>query len=151
LRRSCTRGKQLVDALVVLAQVLALAQGGAELEVLEHRQLAEQAAVLRHDRQAAGDPRRHVHVVDLLAVEQHAPASRAHDAEDRLQRRRLARGVAAEQADQLAGADLERDPFEDPHLAVVGGDVVERQQRRPVPGCGARRAHFASASGLRPR
>src|SRR6185312_7679061 len=68
-------------------------------------------------------PARHV-----LARQQHAARARSHDPEDRLQRGRLARRVAAQQADQLAGADLQRDALEDPHLRVVRRDVVEAEE-----------------------
>src|SRR5205807_1485360 len=102
---------------------------GAHLEVLLHGHRREQAAVLGDDRHPARDavarrPRGHV-----LAVELDAPAARLDDAEDRLQRRRLAGRVSAEQADELARPHLERDLLEDADLAVVRVDVGEPKQR----------------------
>ncbi len=146
--------EQLEHALVVGCQVLAaLSQRRAELEVLAHRQLPEQAAVLGHDRETSGDPGGYAEGVDLLAVEHHAAAARAPAIpEDRLQRRRLSGGVAPEQTYELARVDLERDPPEDPHLPVIGRDVLERQQRRPCRRLGrCCRSLLGSASGLRPR
>ena len=51
------------------------------------------------------------------------------DADQRLQQRRLAGAVAAEQRDDLVLVQREADIVEDVALAVEGVDVVERQQR----------------------
>ena len=91
----------------------------------------------------------HVEVVDDLAVDQHAAAVGAHDAEHRLERRRLARGVAAEQADQLARLDADRDALEDAHLAVARRDVIELEQRRASVRRAARRSRSARRRGVR--
>src|SRR5262249_18440560 len=50
--------------------------------------------------------------------------------EDGLERRRLAGGVAAEQAHELAGLDPDREPAQDVDLPVVRVDAVELEQRR---------------------
>ena len=63
---------------------------------------AEQAARLRHQRDAAPDDRLGRQAVDPAALETDAAAMRADHAQDGLHRGRLARGVAAEQADDLA-------------------------------------------------
>src|SRR6185312_9934038 len=68
------------------------------------------------------------------------PVARLHEAEDRLERRRLSRRVAAEQRDELALAHLEVEVLEDVDLPVVGVDRVQPQQR-----CPAVRAHFVLA------
>ena len=60
------------------------------------------------------------------------PGVRAHDAEDRLERRGLAGGVAAEQADELALVHLEVQVLEDVDLPVVGVDALELQQAHLV-------------------
>src|SRR5262249_41348729 len=122
--------EQAVYVLEVVVELLAAAQDRAELEVFPHGHLPEQPAVLGHDRDPARDPLRHGPAGHVLAAQQHPPGARPHDPEDRLQRGRLAGGVAAEQADQLAVADLQRHSLEDPHLGVVGRDVLEAQQRR---------------------
>ena len=63
------------------------------------------------------------------------PVLRPHDPEDRLQRRRLPGRVAAEQRDELAGADLDLDVLEDVDQAVEGVDPGEPEQRLGVVSC----------------
>ena len=53
------------------------------------------------------------------ALEAHVAPARAQQAGDRLQRRRLARAVGAEEGDDLALADRERDALEGADLAVA--------------------------------
>ena len=104
--------------------------------------LLEQATVLRHDRDPGGDALRHRPLRHVLAVQQHPAGARPDDAQDGLQRRRLAGRVPAQQADQLALVHVQRDPLQDPHLAVVRGDLVQAQQlTHPAP---------ARSSGCRP-
>ena len=79
--------------------------------------------------QAGRDPLGDRPAGDVLAVQPHAAGAWPDQAEDGLQRGRLAGRVPAQQADQLACPDLQRYPFQDPHLAVVGGDAVEAEQR----------------------
>src|SRR5581483_4326821 len=134
--------EQLVDAVEVLL-VAAAAQVGAHLQVLEHRHRREQTPVLRHDRDPAGDPVARRPARHVLPAQPHRSAPRPHDAQDRLQRRRLARGVAAEQADELPLVDVDREALQDVDLAVVGVDRVELEQ-----GLGGR--HFFAISP-RPR
>src|SRR5207248_224020 len=111
---------------------------GAHLEVLLHAHRREEPPVLGHDRHPPRDavarrPRR-----DVLARELDPPPPRLHDAEDRLQRRRLPGRVPAEEADELARAHLERDPLQDADLAVVGVYLGEPEQRAVL-------AHAASS------
>jgi hypothetical protein len=108
--------EQRVHPVEVLVELLAAAQHRAKLKVLPHRHLPEQPAVLRHDRDTTGDPLRHRPGRHVLAAEQDPPGARPHDAQDRLERGRLAGGVPAEQADQLTLVHVQRDPFEDPNL-----------------------------------
>ena len=70
---------------------------------------------------------------EILAGQQDAPALRGDDADDRLQQRRLARAVAAEQRDDLVLVHLERRSHDDVTLAVERVDAleVEQQRRRP--------------------
>ena len=51
------------------------------------------------------------------------------EAHDGLERRALADAVAAQQADDLALADVERDAVQDVALAVVGVQVLDRDER----------------------
>src|SRR5262249_21968502 len=101
----------------------------AHLQVLEHAHRREEAPVLGDDRHALRDPIAGRPLGDVLAREAHAALAWAHDAEHGLQRRRLARGVAAEQADELALGDLEVDLLEDADLPVVRDHMVELEER----------------------
>ncbi len=94
--------EERVHALELLPEVRPWAQVRPHLEVLEHRHRAEQAPILRHDREPAPDPVRRRHPRDVLAREPHRARARPDEAEDRLQRRRLPRRVPAEEADELA-------------------------------------------------
>ena len=60
------------------------------------------------------------------------PCARRREAGDRAQRRGLARAVRADQRDDLALLDLERDALERGDVAVVGVDVVELEQRHQL-------------------
>ena len=51
-------------------------------------------------------------------------------AHDRLDRRRAADAVAAEQADDLCFIDVEGDAVQDMALAVIGLEIVDFEQRR---------------------
>jgi hypothetical protein len=124
------RGEQPVDPLEVLGPAGAVAvEVGAHLEVLAHGHGREHPAVLRHDRHAPGDPVAGRAAGDVLVAEPHAPAARPYQPERGLQGGRFAGGVAAQQADQLAGANLQRDALEDAHLPVPGVDRLQAQQR----------------------
>ena len=69
--------------------------------------------------------------------EQHRALARPHQAHDGLERRRLADAVAAEQADDLAGADLQRDAMQDVALAVIGVQALDPDQRLGAVGVAA--------------
>ena len=116
--------EQLVDTFELRLQVGLGAQVGAHLEVLEHGHRPEQPPVLGHDRETALDPVSSRHLRHVLACETNRASARTDDPEDRLQRRRLARRVAAEQADELALVDDEILVLEDVDLPVVGVDAL---------------------------
>jgi hypothetical protein len=84
------------------------------LEQLARAHLRIQAALLGH----VADPRAHARV-DRLAAPPHRPVVRRQQAADDPHRRRLARPVAPDEAEQRAGRDLEAQPVE-------GDDVAER-------------------------
>ena len=108
-----------VDQLVARLEEILAAQAvdrAVELERVERREIPLQlVAIPHHERDLAQ--------VVLLApgrdVSEHPPLARrgVEEAGEHLQRRRLAGAVRAEEADDLARADLERDP-------VDGGDVA---------------------------
>jgi hypothetical protein len=87
---------------------------------LEHR---EQILLDRHAPEDRGllrevadpPPRAQVHrqLGDLLTVERDAAAVRRDQAEDAVERGRLARAVRSEQPDDLAGGDIDRDAVDD--------------------------------------
>src|SRR4051794_14174523 len=130
--------EQRVHAVEVLADAGGIAaREGAHLEVLEDAHAREDAPSLRR----LGDPDLGDLVagetLDLGAVEEDAAGPRRHDARDRPQRRRLARAVGADERDDLALVDLERDALERLDRAVEGMDVLDDEDRLvPVPGAG---------------
>src|SRR6185295_871200 len=77
-------------------------------------------------------------VADQLPVAQPDRALGGHEAHDGLDRRRAPRAVAAEQAHDLALADVHVDAVQDVALAVVGLHALELQQR----------AHRAAPAGV---
>jgi hypothetical protein len=102
-------------------------------EVLPHRQLAKEAAVLGHvDDPAARDPLR-VHPLDPLAVELHRALPRLvlEEAGDAAQERRLACAVGAEDGQDLARVELHRRSREryEP-VEVRGLDPLDAQQHQ---------------------
>src|SRR5438105_3841763 len=73
------------------------------------------------------------------------PSAPPHRARDRTERRRLAGAVRAEDGDELALADRERDAVQRPHRPVARLDVVQLEQAHD----GAPR--YASITALFPR
>ena len=98
-------------------------------QVLAHGHAPEQAARLGHQRDAAADDRLRRQPIDALAGKLHGAGGRAHHAEDGLHGGGLARGVAAEQADDFAGLDADADVVERPDRPVERHDIVKLQQR----------------------
>src|SRR5262249_15872039 len=76
------------------------------LQVLAHGQIREDPAVLRHVADAASGHAKGRQADEILASQQDAAGARRSDADDALERRRLAGAVAPEQAHDLALADL---------------------------------------------
>src|SRR6267142_5356722 len=97
-------------------------------EVLLDGEAREDAALLRTE----GEPeprdliRRQADQLAALQADRAPPA--AHDAHDRLEGRRLAGAVAAQQRHRLAGADLEADAVEHMRLAVPGVEIMDLEQ-----------------------
>src|SRR3984885_2297488 len=67
--------------------------------------------------------------VDALALEHDGSRARRQEAEDDFHRRRFAAGVAAEQADDAALANLEREIEMRLHRAIKGIDAVQCEKR----------------------
>src|SRR5260221_160805 len=78
-----------------------------EAQMLFDRQVLEQMRFVRHERQPALGLER---IVDeVVRVDAHVPRRRPQDAGQRAQRRRLARAVGPDEADDFAVGDLERE------------------------------------------
>ena len=102
----------------------------AQLEVVAHGHGAEEQAALGHERepvahQALGPRRAHLGAV----VADRARAQR-HEPDDRLEQRRLAGAVGADDGHELAGADGEVHVVQHLGLAVAGADRLQLEQRR---------------------
>jgi len=69
------------------------------------------------------------HALQVSTFERDPAAGAARHAHDGLERRRLAHAVAAEEADHLAGAHLDRHAVQHVGFAVVGVDVLEHQHQ----------------------
>src|SRR3954453_18667286 len=122
--------EERVDAVDVLADPGAVAAGErAHLEVLEDRHPREDAPPLGR----LGDPdlgdRVARQALDVAAVEDDPPGPRRDDARDGPQRRRLAGAVGADQRDDLALVDLERDALQRLDRAVERVDVLDDEDR----------------------
>ena len=119
-----------MNALAGLVDLVVVPEVCAHLEVLGDGHRREDAPILGNDRHAAPDPVCGRPVGDVVALQRDSPTPRPYEAERRLERRGLARGISSQQAHDLALGHIDRDPLEDPDLAVVRRDVVEPEQRR---------------------
>src|SRR5262249_41784257 len=126
-------GEQLENAIELEA---ARANLGREQHVLLDVEAGEDAAFLRAERNA--EPRDPVagEADELVAIVADRPGALADDAHDRLERRRLAGAVAAEQRYDLAGEYLEARAVQHMGFAIPGLQPFDREQRR-----GARAKH----------
>src|SRR5438876_514678 len=116
-------------------------------EILAHGEAPKDTAALGHERDAVGGDRLRGAPGDGPAVDRHHAVSRRQQAHDDVQRRRLARTVAAEQAEQAALGEPQRHAVEHVAVGVERVDLaqherVTRQDRSPA--CaGGRRPHPA--------
>ena len=129
-------------ALTILRPPLVAAPIAAEIEILAHRQIGENAPAFRHVDEPARDDLRRLGALDGHAVEMDRTGAGAHDARDRAIERRLAHAVGAEHGDDLAGVDAQVDAAQNLGLAVAGAEVAHREQRLSCP-CAA--SSFAAA------
>jgi hypothetical protein len=106
-------------------------QVAAELEVLEHRHLREEAAALGHDGDAGAQYVRRQRL-QLGTVHRDHARPRAQDAGDRVDQRGLAGAVRADDAEQLPARDVQRPRPTAPRRAV-GGLQVARLKHGRVP------------------
>src|SRR5271163_4044449 len=90
----------------------------ADLEVFLDRELREDAPPLGYMGDAAGDDGIGGEAADRSALKADLAGGWAQQAGDRLERRRLARAVGADQRNDFAAAHLQADPAERLHLIV---------------------------------
>ena len=122
--------KQGEDALQVLGdRVLVLANEGAHLQVLGHRQPGEDAPAFRHHGHAAIHDLMRLVRSKILAFQDHASFAGLHRLRDRAQRGGLAGAIAADQGDDLALFDGQRDALQGMDIAVIGVDVLNFEHR----------------------
>jgi hypothetical protein len=102
-------------------------------EVLVHRERLEDVALLRHPADAGGRAlvRREL-VQSRLPTERDGPPCWRVAPGQRVDQRRLARAVAAEQRERLPFAERERHVVQHHGLAVARAQVVDAQQLRHV-------------------
>src|SRR5262249_5077815 len=125
------------EAGAVLARA---ATGEAEAQVFLHRQLAEDAAALGHERDAAPRDFLRPAADDRRPVEPDVTAADRRGAHDRVERRRLPGAVRPDQADDLPGAHLERQTANGLDRSVPNRKVLDDQ-----------RGHSRSSAALSPR
>ena len=127
-------GEQRNDPLEVLRGAAAgPGREGAELEVVVHRQVGEDAAVLRHQRQPGLDHpvRRQRSQVDLTEGDARARQMRDHAAHG-LEAGRLAGAVGPQHDDDLALAHAQRHAVDGQVLAVADGKLLNLKHSRPL-------------------
>src|SRR5712692_1865439 len=119
---------------------LAIGKIVAELEtehhIAERREPRKQSGLLEHDQALAAGP------YDRLAVGEHAAGIGLRQAGHDVEKRGLAAAAGADQADELAVADLERDVVERMHVCAAGaiplGDALDHELGRPRARAGMR-------------
>ncbi len=126
-------------------------QVAAELEVLAHRHAGEEAPPLRHDGDARRAEAMRRQARDVAAVKDEAAGARALDAGDGVDQRRLAGAVRADDREQLAGTNLDRDAPERRRRAVRDLEVAHFKQRLGRRRKGARAHGRAAATAAVPR
>src|SRR5439155_20511218 len=131
--------KQLEDPLFA-PRWAAVRRAAADIEVLAHAEVGENAAIFRHPAQAEPRDLEGLKAQELRAVEAHATGAAPDETHDRLHGGALAGAVAAHECDHFASADVERDVEQDlcgavPRTELVGFEhhAEGRRKLRPVP------------------
>jgi len=122
--------ERVEDARHVLCDLPAIgADEGAELQMLLHRHLWPDLALLRTVRDAEADDDVGIGALDRLAAERDRARTRREDAGDRAQHRRLAGAVRADQRHELAFVHGERHAVQHARRPAMQRDVIEREHR----------------------
>src|SRR5262249_4921708 len=122
---------ELEDALDHLLAPLRIAVPvRSEPEVVDDGEPAEQSPSFGHEGDSEADAIGCRDTVDALAVEPDLAADRREEPSDRLEERRLAGAVGADQGHRLAGIHVERDPLERDDAGAVGDTRVANLEQR---------------------
>src|SRR5262245_8598222 len=125
--------KRLIEQFLLFRVGYALAvEAGAQ--VLHYGQESEDAAVLRHIPDAETSELVRGQSGDWLSAKPDAAFGWAHKAHDGFQRGAFADAITPEQPDHLARADVQRHTVQDVTLAVVGVQILHRDQRQTMGG-----------------
>src|SRR5262249_31955554 len=114
------------DTLYVGRDILLVpAREGSQFQIFENGHAGKDAPAFG----GMGDPHADDFVgrepADALALEADLAPVRLQRADDRLEGRRLARSIGADQRDDLASLHRERDPLQGPDVPIAGVDVRE--------------------------
>src|SRR5262249_49492419 len=120
----------LADALV---EQPARERDAAELEVVQHRERAEQVASLRHECHAEREHLARRGACDVAPVEPDGTRARREQPEERLERGRLAGAVGADEKRDLAVARLEAELVQDGERRRVAGDDLAQLNCQGTP------------------
>ena len=123
------RARRAAHALVVDRRV-------AEADVVGDR-AREQVHVLQHQAEQPAHVGE-IELADVDAVDRDPAARHVVEPQQQVDQRRLARAGGADDADALAGADLEADVLEHQVVVVVGEPDVVEARCGPAPGAGRR-------------
>jgi len=118
--------KDLVHGLAFVTITMTIALEGAEQEVVLDAHLAEQLALLRHQRHAHGDEMLDFDVALHFALELDL-ALRGQQAHDGAQHGGLAGAVGADHRDDLPGGNLQVDVMQRLDLAVGDAQIIYLQ------------------------
>src|SRR2546428_13123761 len=99
-------------------------------QILEHGELDEDVAPLRHVPDTGRDDPVRGLTRDVAPLVEHAALRGPHQSRNRSQRRGLATAVRPEERDDLAAAHRERDALHRAALAVGHREVLDRERRR---------------------
>jgi hypothetical protein len=103
-----------------------------ERDVFEDGQVLEQRVVLEHEADA---PVLHALMRGGIAAKMHVAGIRHLQPRDHAQHRRLARSRRSEDADELAGRDLDRDAVQHRLRAKAVADALQRDAHSGNPSC----------------
>ena len=99
----------------------------ADIEILGDGEGGENAAVFRHEADAAPRDLERTQPRNIFTAEAHRPAAPRQQRHQRLQGGGLAGAVAAHQRDHFAAADLKREVEQDARRAVPGVEAFDLQ------------------------